>query len=141
MEGNGEREQRRQPNGEFWRQEDESYYGQGKDSNTSRSSGRWRYPANFDDTILVPEDSKKSKKKKKEKKDRWARTEDAYSHSEERSGKKSKRLRSKSSASIQSGVATTEFPEDPTGGLYGDHSGGGREPEVQAGDDIFKHQF
>jgi hypothetical protein len=80
----------------------------------------------------------KKKKKKKEKKDRWARTEDAYSLSEERAArKKSKRKKSKSDARS---LETTEFPEDAEGGLYragtaGESANGGTEV------DVFSHQF
>lgn len=59
----------------LWHTQDESYYGQGDSSSSLQngsSGGRWRYPANFDNTDpLTLQDSKKSKK------DRWARTEDA----------------------------------------------------------------
>lgn len=133
----------RQPNGELWRPEDESYYG--TDAN-STSSGRWRYPANFDDAAL-PSASKRGKKKK-DKKDRWARTEDAYSLSEEQSHrKKSKRKKSRSSVagggSISSRDDTTDFPEAAEGGLYGD---GPRSPEAprestRTADDVFRHEF
>jgi len=133
----------RQPNGDLWRPEDESYYGA---ESTSSSSGRWRYPANFEDAAL-PRPSKGGKKKKKEKKDRWARTEDAYSLSEEQNQQrrtKRKKKESRSSAvSDNSRDSTTEFPEDAEGGLYGE---GPRKPdEVQKErrtvDDVFQHQF
>lgn len=140
----------------LWRPEDEAYYGEraqdssSTDAQTSGSSGRWRYPANFEDTVPVGAmtGSKKSRKKK-EKKDRWERTEDAYSLSEERATrKKSKKKKSKSSVapSIASRDSTTDFPEDPEGGLYGDRKRGQSE-EMQGSevatkvDDVFSHQF
>ncbi|KAF9464704.1 hypothetical protein BDZ94DRAFT_1255712 [Collybia nuda] len=135
----------RQPNGDLWRPEDESYYGT---ESTSSSSGRWRYPANFDDAAL-PSASKRGKKKK-EKKDRWAMTEDAYSISEEqsqskRSKKKKKKKENRSSIgsdSIHSMDSTTEFPEAAEGGLYGD---GPRKPNslqpAGTNEDVFNHQF
>jgi hypothetical protein len=145
QEGDREDAPQRQTNGKLWNTEEESYYGQGNDANRSQSSGRWHYPANFEDTISPPiEGTKKSSKKKKEKKDRWARTEDAYSYSEERSKKKSKKVKKKTSmasGSMQSGNSSTEFPEDAAGGLYGDHSSQPQADPVQTGDDIFSHQF
>jgi len=107
----------RQPNGDLWRPEDESYY---EAEPPASSSGRWRYPTNFEDAAL-PSASKRGKKKK-EKKDRWARTEDAYSLSEEQSQKrKSKKKKSRSSAaSDTSRDSTTDFPEAAEGGLYGE---------------------
>lgn len=141
-------DQRRGPGGEFWNPNEERFYGQNDRSNasirTNGSGGRWRYPANFEDT--VPEPTRKKSKKKKEKKDRWARTEDAYSIGETTSRKKSKKRRSTvetDTYSRQSG-STTEFPEDPEGGLYGDSrpgaapvNGSGRRDE----DNIFTHEF
>ena len=70
-------------NGEFWDPSEERYYGQNGDaaSTATQGSGRWRYPANFDDAL--PASKKKSTRRgKKEKKDRWARTEDAYAAQE-----------------------------------------------------------
>lgn len=109
------------------------------------SSGRWRYPANFDDA-----DPPKHKKEKKAKKDRWARTEDAYSASEEQSrrrkSKKKKKKDNRSSIagdSINSRDSTTEFPEAAEGGLYGDGSRVPEDPHAkrETGDDIFSHQL
>ncbi|OBZ69212.1 hypothetical protein A0H81_10809 [Grifola frondosa] len=80
-------------NGELWNRSEERYYGQNGDSSSvaTNGSGRWHYPANFQDTVVS---KKKSVKKKKEKKDRWARTEDAYSL-QEGEGSTSKRKKSK----------------------------------------------
>ncbi|RDB21370.1 hypothetical protein Hypma_011604 [Hypsizygus marmoreus] len=139
----------RQPNGDLWRPEDESYYNA---EAPSTSSGRWRYPANFDDAALP-----KRKKSKKEKKDRWARTEDAYSLSEEQSQRrKSKKKKKKkkdngdsiAGGSIDSRDSTTEFPEAAEGGLYGDGpSQGPSQSQADSAakgktpDDVFSHQF
>lgn len=149
-EGHG---QRSNANGELWRPEDESYYGERRgDAASARSEGssggRWHYPANFDDT--VPTSGGGSKKKKKEKKDRWARTEDAYSITEEGGRKKKKKKRSKSvgrdaDTYSQNDQSTSEFPEDAEGGLYGDGVRG-REPVAQPNgqkgeDELFRHEF
>lgn len=130
----------RQQNGDLWRTEDESYYN--NDSN-SGSSGRWHYPANFEDAA-VP----KRKKEKKVKKDRWARTEDAYSMSEQQSSKKRSKRKKKDNRSsnaddsIHSRDSTTEFPEDVEGGLYAEPSARtNSEPRGRTGDEVFDHQF
>jgi hypothetical protein len=114
------------------------------------SSGRWHYPANFEDAVPSSGgSSKRSGKKKKDKKDRWARTEDAYSLSEEQTKrKKSKRKKSKSTignSSVQTNDST-EFPEDAEGGLYGDRRAGQPEERQANGgvtkvEDVFSHQF
>lgn len=150
MEGQGG--PRRRADGELWRPDDESYYGANGDaaSGTSESGGRWHYPANFDDA--VPDGGSKKKKKRPDKKDRWARTEDAYSISEEGSGKKKKKKRTKSTApdadSYSQANVSTEFPEDAEGGLYGGSSRRQAEPaqggnviDAPPGDDIFAHEF
>ncbi|KAK2466914.1 hypothetical protein APHAL10511_001172 [Amanita phalloides] len=97
-------------NGELWNREDESYYAE----STSGNSGRWRYPANFDDPGL-PSVSKKGKKK-----DRWARTEDAYHQSEERSRRKKSKKKQRASAAQPSinSRDSVEPPEDADGGHY-----------------------
>ncbi|KAJ7721699.1 hypothetical protein B0H14DRAFT_3007576 [Mycena olivaceomarginata] len=83
--------------------------------------GRWHYPANFDDAAAPSKSSKK--KKKGDKKDRWARTEDAYSISEEQAQRR----------------------RAAEGGLYGDRAaapGEPREPARQTTtDDVFNHEF
>ncbi|KAG7092456.1 hypothetical protein E1B28_008810 [Marasmius oreades] len=138
----------RQPSDGLWREEDEQYY---NNPNNSNSSGRWHYPANFDDAV-APKSSSKRGTKKKEKKDRWARTEDAYNLSDQREGKKSKRRKSRASVatSIDSTGGSTQFPEDPEGGLYGPVPGEGvaDEPSQNApkatgttDEDVFSHQF
>ncbi|KAJ7285833.1 hypothetical protein C8J57DRAFT_1285929 [Mycena rebaudengoi] len=132
---------RRQANGELWGPEEEQYYGS-ENAEPAPSSGRWHYPANFDDAVPA-KSSKKSKKK--DKKDRWARTEDAYSISEEQQRKKSKKKKSKSSLYSRDSSAA-EFPEAAEGGLYGDTprargGPGDAEPAATTTDDVFSHQF
>ncbi|KAJ3936835.1 MAG: hypothetical protein NXY57DRAFT_81367 [Lentinula lateritia] len=135
-----------QQNGALWGPEDERYYS----ANASSSSGgRWRYPANFDDAVLPSSGSKRGKKKK-EKKDRWARTEDAYSISEQQSRKRVKKKKSRSSVApsvISADDSTAGYPEDPEGGLYGNTQAieeprstetNGQRP---TNDDIFSHEF
>ncbi|KAG7452516.1 uncharacterized protein BT62DRAFT_998546 [Guyanagaster necrorhizus] len=137
----------RQVNGDLWRPEDENYYVAAQDANLgTASSGRWHYPANFENTAVSANSSKRSKKKK-EKKDRWARTEDAYSVSEERQRRKSKKKKGKSSAapddSMYSQDGSVEFPEDAEGGLYGERAtetGDTGQPK-KTGDDVFSHEF
>ena len=148
-------------NGEFWNANEERYYGQngqnGRGDSSSvltSGSGRWRYPANFEDAELPRK--KSIKKSKKDKKDRWARTEDAYAAQEEGSTRrrKSKKRRSAAAAVVdadtysQRSESTTEFPEDPEGGLYGDRrptagrDGAGQdEPRRTNDEDIFNHEL
>ncbi|KAF8894617.1 hypothetical protein BD779DRAFT_852754 [Infundibulicybe gibba] len=142
LSSDGHGSARRQPNGELWRPEDESYYNA---NNSNDSSGRWHYPANFDDA--APTRSSKRGKKKKEKKDRWARTEDAYSVSEDQGQrKKSRKKKSRNSINTESDISrdsTTEFPEAAEGGLYGESPKPVTEPQAngKTGDDVFQHQF
>ncbi|KAH8106836.1 hypothetical protein BXZ70DRAFT_1003737 [Cristinia sonorae] len=114
--GNGNRN-----GGALWDPNEEQYYNEQRDSGSVRS-GRWHYPANFDEA--APEPSRKKSKKKKEKKDRWARTEDAYAAGLEDSGamkrKKSKKKKNVEDSYSQRSGSTTDFPEDAEGGLYGD---------------------
>lgn len=130
---------RGQPNGELWRPEDERFYNPDKSSDPS-SSGRWHYPANFED--VEPVDSGKRGKKKKEKKDRWERTQDAYSlTSEGNPGKKKKKKRKASDAASSVAVQddVNEFPEDAEGGLYRDRP---QVPDKQETEEqVFDHQF
>uniref|UniRef100_A0A0W0F961 Uncharacterized protein n=1 Tax=Moniliophthora roreri TaxID=221103 RepID=A0A0W0F961_MONRR len=130
ISSDGDDHRNRNQNDGLWRPEDEQYYSA---NNNSNSSGRWHYPANFDDAVVSGGGSKKSKKKK-EKKDRWARTEDAYNLSEQQQRKKAKKKKSRSSmaaSSVASTTESTEFPEDPEGGLA----------NATATDDAFDHQF
>ncbi|CAL1705059.1 unnamed protein product [Somion occarium] len=151
-----EGQESRQRTGELWSPQDETYYGQHQNGNANgdaasvrtTGSGRWHYPANFEDAI--PEPSRKKSKKKKEKKDRWARTEDAYSIGEAEQSSSSRKRKSKKRRSTitpgddtysrQSG-STTEFPEDAEGGLYGDTRRGQDKPARDEGDNIFTHEL
>jgi hypothetical protein len=140
--------------GELWNAEEEQYYGQSNGSTSERRSNRWHYPANFDDAETTPAlGSSTPKKKKKIKKDRFARTEDAYSITDEttprRKKKRSKRAKTRDddTHSARSGsTGQPEFPEDPEGGLYGDNPkpGGAAQSNgsAQANDETnFDHQF
>jgi len=131
---------RMQPNGELWRSEDEQFYNPDTSSAPS-SSGRWHYPANFDD--VEPINTGKRGKKKKEKKDRWERTQDAYSMtSEGDSGKKRRRKRKSSDAATRDEV--NEFPEDPEGGLYSEQPQVPDERQKDAlttEEQVFNHEF
>ena len=135
---------RRQPDGDLWHSEDEQYYNPDKSSAPS-SSGRWQYPANFDD--VEPVDTGKRGKKKKEKKDRWERTQDAYSQTSEGSAGKKKKKKKRKSSEAASSIAmeddVNEFPEDAEGGLYRE-----RPPQVPdkqenkaTEEQFFNHQF
>jgi len=107
---------------ELWNPQEERFYGNRDDSSsTAGGGGRWHYPANFDDTEPGTPIETGKKKKKKEKKDRWARTEDAYSQPSDGSSRKKRKSSSRKkddTYSTRSG-STTQFPEDPEGGLYG----------------------
>ena len=131
---------RRQPNGELWHPEDEQFYNPDKSSDPS-SSGRWHYPANFED--VEPVDTEKRGKKKKEKKDRWERTQDAYSWTLEGSPGKKKKKKKRKASEAASSVAVqddvNEFPEDAEGGLYRDRP---QVPDKQSTEEqVFDHQF
>ncbi|KAJ7063311.1 hypothetical protein C8F01DRAFT_71152 [Mycena amicta] len=98
-------------------------------------------PANFDDAALTTDNPKK--KKKSAKKDRWARTEDAYSISEEQSRKKRSKKK-KSQASLYSRDSTIEGPEAAEGGQYGDQGAppdGTGQPTTHTAEDVFNHEF
>ncbi|PFH54355.1 hypothetical protein AMATHDRAFT_53288 [Amanita thiersii Skay4041] len=138
LEGRDSRQ--KQGNG-LWKNEEETYYS--KPDN--RSSGRWRYNPDFDDSMLSSP-PKQGGKKKKEKKDRWARTEDAYTQSEEHSRRKKSKKKRRSAmpdGSLSSRDSTTEFPEDPDGGLYGDRSQHTNEVPTKDAttDEVFRHEF
>ena len=135
---------RRQPDGDLWRPDDERFYNPDKSSAPS-SSGRWHYPANFDD--VEPVDTGKRGKKKKEKKDRWERTQDAYSQTSEGSPGKKKKKKKRKASDATSSVAVeddvNEFPEDAEGGLYREQP-----PQVpdkqeskETEEQFFNHQF
>ncbi|KAJ3514831.1 hypothetical protein NLJ89_g2134 [Agrocybe chaxingu] len=136
----------RQPNGDLWRPEDESYYNSSERASVGSSSGRWHYPANFDD---VEPSAPTSRSKKKKKKDRWERTQDAYSmppEGESRKKKKKKRKSSDAANSVASRDSGNEFPEDPEGGLYSERprspaTADEAAPKKTTDEDVFKHQF
>lgn len=152
-DGNGPR-QRRGQEGELWNpSQDESYY---NNDSTDGNSGRWHYPANFDDAAF--EGGKRERRKKesgaKDKKDRWARTEDAYSQSEEGGRKKkSKKKKSKSKSQATDSLysrdsASQQFPEEAEGGLYSSRTDApvrDRSPErlvpQKTGNEVFQHEF
>ncbi|KAF9069617.1 hypothetical protein BDP27DRAFT_1392285 [Rhodocollybia butyracea] len=119
--------------------DDEQYY---TNANSSASSGgRWHYPANFDDAAL-PSNGSKRGKKKKEKKDRWARTEDAYSISEQQPKKRVKKKKSRSSMAPSIDDSSVGYPEDPEGGLYGNTTAVDEHSEPRAtNEDVFTHEF
>jgi hypothetical protein len=143
--------QRKAGNGELWNAEDEQYYSQSNGSSENRS-GRWHYPANFDDATANPAvEPSTLKKKKKVKKDRFARTEDAYSISEDTTRRKKKKRTNRSTVvddestySRRSG-STTEVPSDPEGGHYderAERAGAQGEGGARTEDNtIFDHQF
>jgi hypothetical protein len=117
--------------GTLWTPEEESFYGGPGGSSASLkstgSAGRWRYPANFEDTDPLP-----GGKKKKGKKDRWARTEDAHmgvgmddgSHKKKKKTKKSSRRAEETNGDFINprrgsyDSSTVEGPEDPVGRQY-----------------------
>ena len=139
--------------GEYWDpNKDEHYYGERDKSSPSINGegGRWRYPANFEDSLPELTSRKKSNKKKKDKKDRWARTEDAYVYGENDLPKRRKSRKRRSTVdsdtiSRQSdSTAGPDFPEDPEGGLYGETRRAPEQEEVirrtnEA--DIFTHEL
>jgi uncharacterized membrane protein YqaE (UPF0057 family) len=145
---------RRTGDGELWNAQDEQFYGQSNGSSESRSH-RWHYPANFDDATASP--AVAPKKKKKIKKDRFARTEDAYSITEDTTPRRKKKRSNRTAVDDEStysrGESAGQGPEDPEGGLYGGSSHARQEGVQGAGagagtggartDDntVFDHQF
>lgn len=148
---------RKAGDGELWNAQEEQFYGQSNGSGESRSH-RWHYPANFDDASASPAPgSSAPKKKKKIKKDRFARTEDAYSITEETTRRKKKRTNRTTvddeSTYSRGSESTGQVPEDPEGGQYsgssrarqadvqgtgtGTGTGGARADDVT----VFDHQF
>jgi len=136
----------RQPNGDLWRPEDESYYN-AESRSTGTSGGRWHYPANFED--VEPINTSKRSKKKKDKKDRWERTQDAYSMASEGESRKKKKKKRKTTdtSSIATRDSGEAFPEDPAGGLYGerrntvDDAPSVPDKNDKTTDEVFKHEF
>ncbi|KAH7930778.1 hypothetical protein BV22DRAFT_999681 [Leucogyrophana mollusca] len=152
------RPQRQQTQDGLWREDDESYYNPDREGSirTSESGGgRWRYPANFEDT-LGGGGGDASGKKKKKKKDRWARTEDAHSVTDQKKRKKKSKNRStvgdggdlESTYSRQSGSMELDGPEDPSGGSYGERregngaaAAGNGHAATPQGDEFLNHEF
>jgi len=137
---------RNEQTGELWRPEDEQFYNAGQKQAASSSSGRWHYPANFEDVEPIePIEPSKRIKKKKEKKDRWERTNDAYSMASEGRTKKRKKKKTRDTESMASGPPENEFPEDPEGGLYGERdkpaASESSSTKVKTTDEIFNHEF
>lgn len=137
----------------LWRPDDESYYSAEHEGNlqVSESGGRWRYPANFNDSL--PGDAPTKKKKKK---DRWARTEDAYTAPGQKKKKKKSKNRSTvgDAADLDStnsqhteSTAALEVPEDATRRAYGEREEGNGQLGERNGqtvisrEDEFSHQF
>ncbi|KAI5122972.1 hypothetical protein M0805_006851 [Coniferiporia weirii] len=141
--------------GQFWSEEEERYYGRGNNGTAGRSTGsldsgsstRWRYPANFEDSLPSADPAMEldggKKKKKKGKKDRWARTEDAYSLPDGERPRKRRTKRGKGRSAVggaegdefdrrssNTSVEEPGFPEDPEGGLYSERRNAGALPEV-----------
>ncbi|KAI0032278.1 hypothetical protein K488DRAFT_50235 [Vararia minispora EC-137] len=132
---------RSQRTGELWNQDDEHYYNANNDSGSVQSSSRWRYPANFEDT-MPPEPPKK----KKVKKDRHARTEDAYTMPDDSGNRRRKKKKRSNRAPVDDYAANYsrsslgDGPENPEGGVYGRS-----EPQRANGavneEDMFRHEF
>ncbi|KAI0273634.1 hypothetical protein BC834DRAFT_816960 [Gloeopeniophorella convolvens] len=141
---------RRNNNGELWNPDEEQYYNQSNGSSEHNSS-RWHYPANFDDASASPApESGTLKKKKKAKKDRFARTEDAYSLSEEPTQRRKKKKRGANRSTLaddestysQRSGSTGQVPEDPEGGQYGEPARRTGNGTARANDNTnFDHQF
>jgi hypothetical protein len=103
---NEEQPRRREP--ELWREEDEQFYSRnggrkpyGESSaslDSGNSSGRWHYPANFDDAVVEGG----SRRKKKSKKDRWAMTEEAYAQADDSSSRRRSKKKKKSRSQDES---------------------------------------
>jgi hypothetical protein len=138
----------------LWRPDDESYYNAEREGSlhTSESGGRWRYPANFSDSLGDVTT------KKKKKKDRWARTEDAYSVSGQKKRKKKSKNRSTMGDAVDvdsthshrtESTAELEPPEDATRGAYRDREDGntntrvgeGNEHTMASQENDFNHEF
>ncbi|KZP01205.1 hypothetical protein CALVIDRAFT_474757 [Calocera viscosa TUFC12733] len=105
----------------LWTQEDESFYSNAGEEN---QGGRWHYPANFDDSEIVPDVSRKRRKKtssskSKPKRDRWERSEDAYAASAAAPPAPAKKRKSTRRRASEESVNNPEGPEDPLGAGYG----------------------
>ncbi|KAG2111552.1 uncharacterized protein F5147DRAFT_685759 [Suillus discolor] len=141
----------------LWKPDDESFYNperEGSMRSAESGSSRWKYPANFNDTL--PGAGNAPARKKKKKKDRWARTEDAYNAPEQKKRKKKSRNRSttddggdlESTYSRRAGSSVDlEVPEDAAGETYGRQVEGSGHVTVENDDttalqnDVFNHEF
>lgn len=138
----GHSSRRAQNDNTLWRPEDESYYNGKRDDNDETGSGRWHYPANFNDTVSLD-----GPKRKKKKKDRWERTEDAYSYTEEQGRKKKKKKKSSSRSHTTDSIQSrdTAFPEDAEGGLYAERqpssAAAGQTDHRATTNDELNHEF
>ncbi|KAH9981289.1 hypothetical protein BGW80DRAFT_1163113 [Lactifluus volemus] len=137
----------RTENGELWNPEEEQYYSQTNGSSNDSRSSRWHYPANFDDATP---NLQQAQEEKEGEEGRFARTEDAYSISEDTTRRKKKKRSNRSAVgddestySRRSG-STAQVPEDPEGGHYDrtELRGPQGESDARAGDEtVFNHQF
>ncbi|KAI9566419.1 hypothetical protein HD554DRAFT_2025458 [Boletus coccyginus] len=134
----------------LWRPDDESYYSAER-SQPSESGGRWRYLANFSDSL--PGDATTKKKKKK---DRWARTEDAYTASGQKKRKKKPKNRSTVGGATDvdstyshrtESTAEPDPPEEATRREYGEReeestrAGKGNGHGIASQEADFSHEF
>ncbi|EJU00838.1 hypothetical protein DACRYDRAFT_81060 [Dacryopinax primogenitus] len=125
--GNGAAVRRSDSRGNtLWREDDESFYSNTEETTTT---GRWHYPANFEDTEIVPDVSRKRKKKKstRSKRDRWERSEDAYAAAAAPPKKRKSTRR-------RSGSEGADGPEDPLGAHYGRAGDGERQRSDSLGE-------
>lgn len=140
----------------LWRPEDEGYYGESSNrrnsrnasnaslDSSSRSTGRWHYPANFDDATEIEPPRKSSKSKSKSSgagKDRWARTEEARLGVPDEGSERRKRRKSTSRTYTDDSSSYREGPEDPFAGNYGNSSRPAAVPASREGADDLNHEF
>lgn len=140
----------------LWRPEDEGYYGESSNRRNSRnasnasldsgsrSTGRWRYPANFDDATEIepPRKSKSKSKPSSAGKDRWARSEEARLAVADDGSTRKKRRKSTSRTYTDESSSYREGPEDPFAGNYGGSSGTAAAPPAsREGIDDLNHEF
>lgn len=115
------------------------------DSGSGRGSGRWHYPANFDDAVM-PSSSSSGKKSKSGKKDRWARAEEARMGTGDDGGRKKKKSSRRSTVDSRTS-SYNDGPESPVGGSYGGGGGSSRAAggndvrRTNAGDENLNHEF
>jgi len=135
-------------NDDLWSARDEApFYGQpdaasSEPASVSTGSGRWHYPANFEDTEppspVTPKTSK-SRVGKKEKKDRWARTEEAYAAAPKK--RKSKASLGKSSRHKDGGTdSVAPYSESPEESMGARPTSSILDERRRSGDEL-NHQF